>query len=417
MQCPDCDKEFETEYLLEIHRVNVHCDLKHKCLLCENKYKDIHQHLRKNHPDKYINKNEEKHKLYTSPKTNCKFCDYEGTSLLLLIKHIKQRHIISSKKCEKCDKIVGASYMKIHILKYHSEDTHEWNCEICVRKFENKLAYQQHLKTKLHIDTKKLFIWNEEHDIKPKQIESKKKLESKSSNKIEICKEFKCNLCDLLFNSFIDLKEHSFNHITDLKCCICEKIFSNENTLFRHFNCHNPDRDIYKCEMCDSTFKRNDGLVRHIKDVHEKERYIICKYCDQPVLKRTYNERHKKNCEMKIFLHKYPGSSSWERMVSQILIENKIQFICQYKRDDLRSLKNNCLPFDFYIPSLDVVIEVHGSQHYKKTRYSNAEEIFERTQRHDKIKEEYAKTHFKDFIVINTMVYNSYAKIKEFLEN
>jgi len=36
------------------------------------------------------------------------------------------------------------------------------------------------------------------------------------------------------------------------------------------------------------------------------------------------------------------------------------------------------------------LIEVNGKQHYEKMNYHNADEAFERTKRHDKLKTDYA---------------------------
>lgn len=88
--------------------------------------------------------------------------------------------------------------------------------------------------------------------------------------------------------------------------------------------------------------------------------------------------------------------SKYEYYVERYLIEKGIEYIKQKRFDDCRNIKP--LPFDFYLPQHNYIIEVHGSQHY----YENV--IFQETLEHrqyiDKLKENYCHNNNIGFVAI-----------------
>jgi len=87
-------------------------------------------------------------------------------------------------------------------------------------------------------------------------------------------------------------------------------------------------------------------------------------------------------------------SSLGERTIRNWLIANKILYECQKTFSDLYYLKKNAkLKYDFFLPSLNMLIEYDGEYHYKAISYSSTikpEEQLAVTQARDKIKTEYA---------------------------
>lgn len=77
--------------------------------------------------------------------------------------------------------------------------------------------------------------------------------------------------------------------------------------------------------------------------------------------------------------------SNNEYYVRKYLEEKNIDFIQEKRFDNCRN--KNVLPFDFYIPSKNIVIEVHGQQHYYKTKRFT--ETLEKRQEIDDIKKQY----------------------------
>lgn len=79
--------------------------------------------------------------------------------------------------------------------------------------------------------------------------------------------------------------------------------------------------------------------------------------------------------------------SKGEREIRKILINKKIKFISQKRFNDCKFKKT--LPFDFYLPELNICIEYDGEQHFvDKSKWHKRLQLAE-IQKKDKIKTEY----------------------------
>lgn len=81
-----------------------------------------------------------------------------------------------------------------------------------------------------------------------------------------------------------------------------------------------------------------------------------------------------------------------ERQIRQWLENNHILYVYQKTFDDCKDKK--VLPFDFYLPNLNILIEFDGEQHFRPVDFSgHNKELsfnkFETTQYHDNIKTQY----------------------------
>jgi hypothetical protein len=66
----------------------------------------------------------------------------------------------------------------------------------------------------------------------------------------------------------------------------------------------------------------------------------------------------------------YCNISKGEDEIEKYLIKNNIEYIREHKFNECFNPKTNKkLPFDFYLPKQNMIIEYHGEQHYKKTGY------------------------------------------------
>lgn len=81
--------------------------------------------------------------------------------------------------------------------------------------------------------------------------------------------------------------------------------------------------------------------------------------------------------------------SKGERIIANYLDNNKISYIKQFSFDNCKDIKP--LPFDFYIPNLNICIEYDGIQHIKPIEYFGGEKAFKKQQKHDQIKDNYCK--------------------------
>ena len=76
------------------------------------------------------------------------------------------------------------------------------------------------------------------------------------------------------------------------------------------------------------------------------------------------------------------------------------------------------LPFDFYLPDYNLLIEYQGAQHYMATRHMGDEEGLIYRQKHDCIKREYCKTKKINFLEIPYTKFNHISEIlDEALQN
>ena len=83
---------------------------------------------------------------------------------------------------------------------------------------------------------------------------------------------------------------------------------------------------------------------------------------------------------------------SIESKIGEILQHYKINYIPQYSFSDCKDQRS--LPFDYYIPEYNILIEYDGEQHYKPVNFGGisdekASENLKITQQHDRIKTNY----------------------------
>lgn len=78
-----------------------------------------------------------------------------------------------------------------------------------------------------------------------------------------------------------------------------------------------------------------------------------------------------------------------ERYIESILGNSNTIYYQQYTFDDCINIYK--LPFDFYLPNYNTVIEYDGAQHFKPVDFFGGEEGFKRRQINDGIKNEYCK--------------------------
>lgn len=78
-----------------------------------------------------------------------------------------------------------------------------------------------------------------------------------------------------------------------------------------------------------------------------------------------------------------------EKDIGNYLNKNNIAYIPQYTFDDCKDRRK--LPFDFYLPKLNICIEYDGKQHYEAVDHFGGEEGLKIRQLHDQIKTNYCE--------------------------
>lgn len=84
-----------------------------------------------------------------------------------------------------------------------------------------------------------------------------------------------------------------------------------------------------------------------------------------------------------------------ENNIQQILLENNIEFIREYKFSDLGLLR-----YDFYLPNYNRLIEFDGRQYSDPSSLWDDKESFENRKHRDQLKNDYAKSHNIDLVRI-----------------
>jgi very-short-patch-repair endonuclease len=88
------------------------------------------------------------------------------------------------------------------------------------------------------------------------------------------------------------------------------------------------------------------------------------------------------------------SESIGEMIIRQFLEKNNIDYIQEKRFDDCRD--NRPLPFDFYLPQYNLIVEFDGKQHFEDTGFGN----HEITKKHDAIKNQYCQSHNIDLLRI-----------------
>jgi hypothetical protein len=93
------------------------------------------------------------------------------------------------------------------------------------------------------------------------------------------------------------------------------------------------------------------------------------------------------------------SESKGEKFIREILKKNNIEYITQKTFDECKG-KIRKLPFDFYLPEKNTLIEYNGEQHYMPVKYFGGTRTFERIKKCDEIKKNFAKDNKLNLIEI-----------------
>lgn len=393
MECKICDYQCDDTYEMEIHLVSSHKDTRATCKLCGGVFKSVLHHLSKVHSAVYEKAKKEGSTaplITPSDGLRCVYCDRVFSTVQYVINHIRSKHAETKVECDVCHAILKRAALYDHKRNKHKDASsyYQFECETCKLKFKHELTYKKHLATESHRITEKRI------DLDMTEIDEKVRAVKIAGRKIPEKKS-----------------RSESKQVMSATCAICHVVFADGRKLYRHTNSVHKQTK-YPCDVCEKVLSRKDTLTRHIETVHRK-RYVDCEQCHKKVLERNYYERHIKLCLINAVLRQYPGSSSWERMVSKVLMDRGIDFVCQHTFDDLRSKAR--LSYDFYVESLNMIIEIHGPQHYVASSYKNGQEKLIETQTHDKMKAVYARNHSIRLVVIDTRLHNTFEKVSAFI--
>lgn len=102
--------------------------------------------------------------------------------------------------------------------------------------------------------------------------------------------------------------------------------------------------------------------------------------------------------------------SSGEIKIKHFLEKMKINYIPQYRFEDCKD--KNTLPFDFYLPDYNAIIEFDGEQHYSPISFGNNESNYEYIKLHDEYKNKYCQ---ENNILLIRIPYYKFNSIEEII--
>ena len=98
-------------------------------------------------------------------------------------------------------------------------------------------------------------------------------------------KPYKCHICNKAFSQSNTLAIHLDSHKTtkDYSCELCGHSFKHKISLAQHRKTHDKSLDkSLTCELCSMKFTTADNLKRHIRVTHEKIKLHLCDVCERP---------------------------------------------------------------------------------------------------------------------------------------
>ncbi|XP_009695687.1 PREDICTED: zinc finger protein 131, partial [Cariama cristata] len=216
----------------------------------------------------------------TSAEQSIKYIQTTGTSdesALALLADITSKYRQGERKCQiqEGDSATDPSCKQEH-MKTHS--TESYKCDICNKRYLRESALKQHL-TCYHLD---------EGGASKKQRPGKK---------IHICQ-----YCDKQFDHFGHFKEHLRKHTGEkpFECPNCHERFARNSTLKCHLTaCQSGAgakkgrKKLYECQVCNSVFNSWDQFKDHLV-IHTGDKPNHCTLCDLWFMQGSELRRHLK---------------------------------------------------------------------------------------------------------------------------
>jgi very-short-patch-repair endonuclease len=177
-----------------------------------------------------------------------------------------------------------------------------------------------------------------------------------------------------------------------------------------------------KCSKIEASKKRikntnnTKNIINEFKKVHgNKYDYSKVNYIDSNTKVEIICPKHQSFFQL-------PGShksgigcpncneSKGEERIRKFLEENNISFKQEYIFQECKNIM--ALPFDFYLPDLNILIEYDGKQHFEPIKHFGGITEFLKTQKRDKIKTKYCENNNINLIRIN---YKNFENIDQIL--
>lgn len=207
----------------------------------------------------------------------------------------------------------------------------------------------------------------------------------------------------------------------DMKCNVCNHTFKQSiHVLKSNLKKVKDKENSFGCAVCSGKLKKNtEKFKKEVYNLVKDEYEVLGEYIDTDTYIRM--KHNKCNTIYKVrpndFLNSdnrcpscFSNISNASKFIEQYLTKNNIIFIKEKKFKDCKYKKQ--LPFDFYLPEYNLLLEYDGEQHFKNS-FKNTD--FKIQHKRDIIKNKYCITNKINLIRVKYNV--SIIKIKEILDN
>jgi len=191
-------------------------------------------------------------------------------------------------------------------------------------------------------------------------------------------------------------KQRASHHLNGDGCPKCAINFNANNRKL------NTEKFIEKAKIIQGN-KYDYSLVNYI---HSQKKVNII--CDKHGIFKQLPNKHLLGSGCPLC-----SESKGEKKIREILNEFNIIFISQKTFEECRGSKHK-LPFDFYLPDKNILIEFNGEQHYETIKYFGGVDSLNKIKKTDEIKRIFAK---KNNILLIEIKYNDFNNIKTILIN
>ena len=171
---------------------------------------------------------------------------------------------------------------------------------------------------------------------------------------------------------------------------ICKEHGIFKQKVYSHLNGHG----CFKCDIKKKTDTKTIFMIKAIKKHTSKYDYLKVKYVNSKtkvkiicpvhgIFKQVPNDHLQGNgCPI-------CNESKGEKEIRYYLENFNIEFESQKRFDGCKNIYT--LPFDFYLPLLNMCVEYDGKQHYESIEFFGGEEGLKYRQENDKAKTKYCK--------------------------
>jgi hypothetical protein len=257
---------------------------------------------------------------------------------------------------------------------------------------------------------------------------------NKLSNLLKKSNEDFITEANIVHNNKYDYSKYKYINSNIDGCIICHRLDKNEiehGEFWQNANKHLIKHGCPKCarerndEANDRRNKKcKENFIEIANKVHNnrfiyldeyvgsfKKMKIQCKECKTIFYQTPANHKFGAGC---------PNCkrSKSEKYIEDILKNRNINYISEYTFNDCKG-KKRLLPFDFYLPEKNIIIEYQGEQHYKPVYFNGCKdekkviEGYESIKRTDKIKKEYCANNNIKLIEISYKDHNNINNIME----